>query len=62
MAASEELLGTSNEAIKGEALRRSALMESGDYEYPERMDRKDLWAGVIVFVVSLVATYAGIWA
>jgi len=60
--ASEELLDTSKEAITNEALRRAALMESADYDYPKRMDARDKWAAIIVFVVSLVAMYAGIWA
>lgn len=61
MTASDELVETTKEAITQEALRRSAIIESADYEHVERMPRGDLWIAIVIVVISLTAMYAGIW-
>jgi hypothetical protein len=45
--------------IEEEALRKCALVESGSYEFPERMTRTDLIVAIIILVVSLAAMWLG---
>lgn len=61
MTVGDESVDTSSAAITREALRRATLMEAGDYEQVERMRPSDLWIGIVIFVVSMTAMYAGIW-
>lgn len=43
--------------IEEEALRRSAVIDSPDYEFPGRLSRVDIAIAVVIAVISVLAIH-----
>ena len=54
-----EAVGVHRETITEEALRKCAIIESIDYEFPERVNRLDLVIGIVVCAISLFVMWIG---